>query len=52
MVIESGDYCNKYEAFITREVVNKCDKYKEESFKGCSGSKCDHHIHKVIVKEE
>lgn len=39
--IEMGDYCTKYDDFVTRETVDKCEKAREKGFKGCYGSGCD-----------
>ena len=42
MIVESGDWCKKYSNFIIQEVIDKCPKTKEPSFKGCYGSGCEY----------
>ncbi|MGI6162278.1 MAG: hypothetical protein ACOYJD_09730 [Christensenellales bacterium] len=45
--IDAGDWCKEYSDFIIQSTLDKCQKAKEEGFKGCYGSGCDKMTYKT-----
>lgn len=52
MFIEGGSWCKKYGEFIGENLKNKCPRWNEDDFRGCTGSGCEHVGYASIVKTD